>query len=295
MALMQSVTVRDRIIDAFELQKIYRQELRSRTRQALSDHTRMSSGRKDGLISIEVDDHDPQRAALIANRYVDELRKLTTVIAVTEAQQRRVFFEQQLQATRQRLTTAQIALQSSGFDGGALRAEPRASAEAYARLRAEATATEVRLQAMRTYLNDNATELNQAQSALAALRAQIAKLGASAQDEPATASYISKYREYKYQETLFDMLAKQFELAKLDESKEGALVQVVDKAEAPDRKSKPRRGEIGLLASAAVLVFLVIKILVQRAIRSSAAEDPNVALRLAKLRRAWSRKRPVAG
>ena len=291
-ALMQSVRIGDHIIDGFELQKIYEQELRSLTRRTLSDHTRISSGRKDGLISVEVDDHDAQRAAQIANRYVDELRKLTTEIAFTEAQQRRVFFEQQLQATRDRLTAAQITLQSSGFDAGALKAEPKAAAEVYAKLKAEATATEVRLQAMRTYLNDNAIEVHQAQSSLAALRSQIAKLeGVSARDEPATASYVSKYREYKYQETLFDMLAKQFELAKLDESKDGTLIQVVDKAEAPDHKSKPKRGEIGVLTSAAFFALLVIKILIQRAIHSSAIDDPKVAARLTKLRAAWSRKR----
>jgi capsular polysaccharide biosynthesis protein len=136
-ALMQSVTVSDRLIERFKLMEAYESKFRVDARKVLSGNVRISLGKKDGLIKIEVDDTSPQRAADIANRYVDELRQVTAGLAVTEAQQRRMFFEQQLQQSRERLVQAQQALQASGFNPGALKAEPRAAAEGYARLKAE--------------------------------------------------------------------------------------------------------------------------------------------------------------
>jgi uncharacterized protein involved in exopolysaccharide biosynthesis len=143
-ALMQSVTAEDRLIEQFNLQQVYEAKYRFEARQELEKHTRILVGKKDGLISVEVDDVDPQRASDMANAYVEELRRMTSVLAVSEAQQRRVFFEKELQDARDQLTKAQQELQASGFNFGALRAEPRAAAESYARLKAEITAAEVR-------------------------------------------------------------------------------------------------------------------------------------------------------
>ncbi len=149
-ALLQSTTVADRLIDEFKLMQVYDREYRFEARKELAENARVSLGKKDGLITVEVDDVDPQRAADIANRHVDELRRLSAQLALTEAQQRRVFFEAQLKKTRDELTAAQQALQASGFNPGALKAEPKAAAEGYARLKAEVTAAEVRLQTMRS-------------------------------------------------------------------------------------------------------------------------------------------------
>ena len=93
-ALMQSVTVSDRLIERFKLMEVYESKFRVDARKDLSKNVRISLGKKDGLINVEVDDTNPQRAADIANRYVDELRRVTAGLAVTEAQQRRMFFEQ---------------------------------------------------------------------------------------------------------------------------------------------------------------------------------------------------------
>jgi uncharacterized protein involved in exopolysaccharide biosynthesis len=244
-ALMQSATVSNHVIDKFKLMEVYESKLRVDAQKDLSTNVRISVGKKDGLLSIEVDDQSPERSAAMANHYVEELRTLTTSLAVTEAQQRRVFFEQQLQKTKEKLTSAQVALQSSGFNAGALRAEPKAAAEGYAKLRAEITAAEVRLQTMRGMLADNAPEVTQQQATLGALRRQLASLETSS--PPGNdADYIGRYREFKYQETLFDLFARQFELARVDESREGALIQVLDVATAPERKSKPKRGMIAL-------------------------------------------------
>ncbi len=255
---MQSNNAVDQLIDQFKLIDVYDVKLRSDARVALNERSRISVGRKDGLIAIEVDDRDPVRAAAIANGYVEQLRRLTTELAVTEAQQRRKFFEKQLEQTRQQLKDAQAALQAAGFTEGTLRAEPKAAAEAYARLRAEVTAAEVRLQTMRAYLSETSAEFIQAQNVLGALRAQLSRLESN-NTPTSSGDYISKFRDFKYYETLFELFAKQFELARVDESREGALVQVVDAAMAPERKSKPKRALIA--AAAAVLTFGVLSVL----------------------------------
>jgi uncharacterized protein involved in exopolysaccharide biosynthesis len=267
-ALMQSVTVSDRIIDRFGLMQEYEVKLRMHARKALANSVRITVGKRDGLITVEVDDKSPTRAAEIANRYVDELRHMTSTIAVTEAQQRRVFFEQQLQQTKEKLTSAQLALESSGFSQGAIKAEPKAAAEGYARLRAEITAAEVRLQAMRGNLVDETPEVRQQQATVSALRSQMARMEQSS-DTRGGPDYVSKYREFKYQETLFELFARQYELARADESREGALIQVVDRATPPEWKSKPKRAITAIVVSLATALLLVVAVTMRYAWRQS--------------------------
>ena len=256
-ALMQSVTVSDRLIERFKLMEVYESKFRVNARKDLSKNVRIVLGKKDGLIKVEVDDTSPQRAADIANRYVDELRHVTAGLAVTEAQQRRMFFEQQLQQSRERLVQAQQALQASGFNSGALKAEPKAAADSYARLKAEVTAAEVRLQVTRGSLTDTAPEVRQQQTTLTALREQLARTEQAASTAGGP-DYIGRYRDFKYQETLFDLYARQFELARMDESREGTLIQVVDAATPPEIKSWPRRS---LFAAAGAALGLLITVL----------------------------------
>jgi uncharacterized protein involved in exopolysaccharide biosynthesis len=261
-ALMQSTTVEDRIVDRFKLLQTYDKRLKMDARRELEKNTRIAVGKKDGLISVEVDDESPQRAAELANAFVDELRRMTSTLAITEAQQRRVFFEGQLQQTRDNLARAQRDLQASGFSAGALKAEPREAADAYARLKAQAIAAEVRLQTLRSYMNEAAPEVQQAQSALAALKTQIAK-AEETEPQGSTADYISKYREFKYQETLFELFSRQYELARVDESREGALVQVVDIATPPERKSRPSRAMIAVTATFITLILMAAFIVIR--------------------------------
>jgi len=273
-ALLQSVTLADRIVDEYKLMQIYDSQFRVDARKELATNVRISLGKKDGLITLEVDDKDAQRAADIANRYVTELRRLTGTLAVTEAQQRRVFFERQLQLSQSNLVLAQKALQSSGFNAGALKAEPKAAAEAYAKIKAEATATEVRLQTMRGALTDSTPEVRQLQITLTALREQLAR-AERASDSSGGTDYISKYREFKYQETLFELYARQFELARADESREGTLIQVVDAATPPERKSKPKRATTAAATTMATAVLLAAWVLMRTALRMREIELPS--------------------
>ena len=255
-SMLQSVTVSDNVIKRFDLAKVYETEFKDQTRKILAKRVQILAGKKDGLIRVEVEDTDPKRAAAMANDYVDELRTMTARLAVTEAQQRRMFFERLLNETKDKLVGAQVALEGSGFTAGALRAEPRSAADAYAKLRADLTAAQVKLQVMRSSLADTAPEVVQQQSTVQALSEQVDRLEATQTHDAGSPDYVGKYRDFKYQETLFDLYSKQYELARLDEAREGALIQVVDQAEPAERKHFPRRSLFaalgGLIACASL-------------------------------------------
>ena len=267
-ALMQTTTVEDRLIERFKLMEVYDAKYRSEARKELEKNTRISAGKKDGLLTIEFDDEDPKRAADIANAYVEELRRITSNLAITEAQQRRAFFEKQLAQTKDKLAAAQRALQAAGINEGAIRAEPKAAAEAYARLQAEITASEVRLQTMRGYLAETAPEFLQAQNQLNALRGQLARREA-VNTSGAQGDYVDRFREFKYQETLFELFARQYEVARIDESREGAVIQVVDTATPPERKSKPKKALIAVVATLAAGFALLLWVFVRHALRNA--------------------------
>ncbi len=284
-SLMQSRTVEDRVIDEFKLLQVYGVDFHVDARKRLRRNTQIQAGKKDGLISIDVDDHDPKRAAAIANAYVAQLTRLTNELAVTEAQQRRRFFEDQLKQTTANFSVARRALQSAGINEGVIRAEPRAAAENYAKLRAEITATEVRLQSASVALADSAPEVRRLRTELQTLQAMAAK-AESDSTSAASGDYIDRYKEFKYQETLLDLFARQYELARVDESREGAIVQVVDVAMPPERKSRPQRAVIAvvttLLTGLACLVWLLARAYVAR------VAGPD-ATRWQALRQAWRR------
>lgn len=261
-SLMQSVTVSNRVIEAFKLAKIYGTRSPGEARDVLASNVNLIASRKDGLIHIDVEDVEPQRAAAIANGYIDQLRRLTADFALTEAQQRRIFFERQLLKASEKLADAQRGLQESGITEGVLRVDPKTAAASYASLKSQITAMEMKLYTMGGYLTSSAPEYKIVLANLRAMKAQLAKVEKTV-PELSQGEYIEKYREYRYQETLFEMFAKQFELAKLDESREGALIQVVDRATPPERKSKPRRLPIALTAAAIAGIVLLIYIMVR--------------------------------
>lgn len=287
-SLLQSATVSDGIVDDFKLMEAYKAKFRFEARDILERRTRVTLGKRDGIITLEFEDTDAQRAAAIANRYVERLRELTDRLALTEAKQRRVLFEGHLKETRDRLLDAQRALEASGFNQGALRAEPKAAAESYARLKAEATAASVRLQALRRNLSESTPEVQQQLATVAALQAQVA-LAERSLETSGGADYIGKYREFKYQEALFDVFARQYEVARLDESRDGGLIQVVDRATVPEWKSRPKRLLIAFAATVIGLLALAFFLVIRHFWRESAA-DPARAAKLAQLSEALRKR-----
>ena len=231
---------------------------------------------------------DPQFAAQLANAYVDELGTLLNRLALTEAQQRRVFFEKQLTNAKDNLVKSEQALKSSGVNSSALKANPGSAVEGLARLKASITAQEIKLASMRGYLTESAPDFKQAQTDMSALRGQLAR---AAREEPASSGdsdYIAKFRDFKYHETLFELFAKQYEMARIDESREGAVIQVVDAAQPPERKSKPKKALIAMMTTLAVGFALLLFVFIRQALRG-AAQTPESAEKLARLRGAWAR------
>jgi uncharacterized protein involved in exopolysaccharide biosynthesis len=290
-AFLKSRSVTDALIDRFKLTERYEQKVKDDTRKTLDAVARASSG-KDGLITLEVDDKDPVFAAELANANVEELGHLLKRLAVTEAQQRRVFFEKQLATAKDNLTRAEQTLKSSGVSSDTLKSDPKAAVEGLARLKASIAAQEIKLGSMRGYLSDSAPDFKQAQTELGVMRSQLAR--ADEQQPVATggaagaSDYIAKYRDFKYQETLFELFAKQYEIARVDESREGAVIQIVDTALPPERKSKPKKAMIAMVATLATGFALLLFVFVRNAFRG-AAGNPETQQKMSNLRLAFGR------
>jgi len=280
MGLMKSRTLEDRVIDRFKLRDRYDVETYEDARKALAANVVIAVQAKEGLVTVAATDRDPQVAAEIANAYVDELRKMMRTIAITEAGQRRLFFEEQVRTARQALDQAEDTLKATGVGETALKLAPQAMLAQAAQLKAQIAAQEIKIASMRGYVADASPDLRQARQELASMRAQWGELRRQGEaDEPggAAAGYAAKYREFKYQETLFELMAKQLELARLDEARDGSVVQVVDVAIPPERKSKPKRALIAVIASLAGGFLLLLFVFVRRAFQQTAQSAEGLA------------------
>lgn len=254
-ALFHSRTVEDAMIQRFGLMARYRTKTMYDTRTAFESHSTVVLGVKDGLIRISIEDRDPRLAAEMANAYVEEYRRLTANLAITEASQRRLFFQQQLQDAKDKLAAAEEAMKSTEQSTGVLQIDSQARSliESAAILRAQVVAKEVQIQGMRSYAAEDNPELEIARQQLAALKAQLAKMAGADQNASsdfivprgkvpqAGMEYLRKLRDLKYNETIYELIAKQLEIAKLDEARQGTVIQVADVAVPPDKRSFPKR------------------------------------------------------
>lgn len=287
-SFLKSNSIEDALIDRFKLMDRYKADYKQDARKTLEGNVKIASG-KDGIITVDVDDHDPQFAADLANAHVEELTRLMGRLAVTEAQQRRQFFEQQLKGTKDKLAAAEIALGETGVNASVLKSDPTSAVAAVATLQAQVTAQEVKLGAMRGYLAESAPEFKQAMTELLNLRAQLAKQSKDgAEPKAVQGDYINRYRDFKYQETLYELFAKQFEMAKLDEAREGATIQVVDVAQPPERKAKPKKALIAIIATLASGFALLLFVFARQSL-ANAAKDEDSAQRMTQIRASWRR------
>jgi len=294
--LLKSESIANSLIVRFKLQEVYRRHRLVDARARLAKLSDINAG-KEGLITITVQDRDPKRAADLANGYVEELQRLSQGLALTEAGQRRMFFEQQIRKCRQELDEAQAALAETQRRTGVIEVEANAKAlvEQIGIVRGQLSAKEAEAQSMRAFATKDNPDLRFAAEQATALRAQLAKLerGAGDGDSGSTGKlsagaveYARKWRDVKYQETLFELLSTQYESARLDEAKEGTVFQVVDKASPPEKPSFPPR----LLIVAGVTVLggiLAVISAVLDAARKRALDDPERSYKLAELRESW--------
>jgi uncharacterized protein involved in exopolysaccharide biosynthesis len=301
-ALFRSRTVEDSMIQRFKLVDRYRKKKLSDARRKFEARSTVVLGVKDGLIRISVTDTDPNLAAEMANGYVDEFRKLSANLAITEASQRRIFFQQQLLEANENLAAAEEAMKRTEQSTGVLQVDNQAKSliESAAILRGQIVAKEVELQGMRSYATDDNPQMVTASQELAALKSQLVKLSGTDENSgsdiivpkgnipQAGMEYIRKLRDVKYYETITELIAKQFEMAKLDEARQGAIIQVADLAVPPDIRSFPKRTITIILATLLAFVaacgWSIIAEGLQR-LKSNPAERQRIGALLATLQR----------
>jgi len=295
-AMLTSRTVEDNLINRFDLRKIYWRKRYQDTRKKLEDRSEVIAT-KEGLISISVADRDPRRAAELANAYVDELHGLNQNRAISEASQRRLFYEQQLKAEQNELSTAELAMKQVQEKSGLLQpdAQGKTMIAGVADLRAQVANHEVQLQTMRSYATPSNPDLKRAETELAGLRGELTKLERAntivgngnieipARQMPqAELEYLRRARELKYHEALYEFLGKQLETARIDEANDTLLVQVVDTAVPPEKKSSPHRMLIVLIATVLGFLLSCMGVLMMENIRRK-QQDPEQGPRLALL------------
>lgn len=287
--MLQSRTVADILIERFKLKERYEAKTMAGTRKILENSTKIGAA-KSGLITIDVEDHDAQMAADMANAYVKELTLMTETMAVSEASRRRVFFAKQLESAKDKLSDAEVNLKKVQEQTGMIELEGQVKGliANTAQLQGTIAAKEVQLSAMRSFATANNPDLIRLQDELRGLNDQLFKLNKGQLSKngdiaiptgkipEVSVEYIRSLRDVKYYETIFELLAKQFEMAKIDEAKDANLIQVLDKALPAEKKSRPKSLFIvlgGILGGAFLGLLLA---LVRDFMRRSKLQNPDV-------------------
>jgi uncharacterized protein involved in exopolysaccharide biosynthesis len=261
--MLKSRRISDKLVVQFNLQRIYGVSSLEKARKELDENTSIVSGR-DSLITIEVEDTDPRRAANIANAYTDELMSLTKTLAVTEAAQRRLFFERQLEATKNKLAASELTLKNGLETGGVISvdSDSRALVETISRLRAQVSAKEIRISSLRSFVTTDNYAYKREEEELRSLKAELSKLEngrgeTNARDDKQRSGLenVKVLRDVKYNQMLYELLAKQFEAARLDEAKDSSVIQVLDAAAVPERKIRPKRAIVAIVAASLAFVL----------------------------------------
>ena len=305
-ALLKSDSVQRALADRFDLKTHYDVGSYEALRRALPNYIRVSSDKKSGVIVVEVDDKDAKFAADLANAHEGEVTRLLARLAVSEAQLRRAFFEKQLQETKNNLIKAEQTLRAVQEKSGVIVLDKQAEAliSGAALVRAQITEREVQLKVLRTSATEQNPAVMQLNSELRALRSELARMesaqggaAGSAVDMPvgklpeAAVDYVRARRELKLQETLLESMVRQYEIAKLDEAKEGPALQQVDVALPPDYKAKPARALIVGASTLIALVLVSIWVVLRRYLALVRATDPAASAAWRNLASAWSFKR----
>jgi uncharacterized protein involved in exopolysaccharide biosynthesis len=282
--MLKSRTISDKLISRFGLLKVYDLTSAEKARKELEKNTSISSG-KDGFITVSVEDDDKARSAALANAYIEELTNLNRTLATTEASRRRLFFEQQLEQAKNNLATAEAALKKGIEANGVVSvdAESRALVETMARLRAQVSAKEIQLNALRQFVTENHQDFKQTEQELLSLRAELNRLenGASGDHTgdgktPGGLENIKTLRQVKYNQMLYELLAKQYEAARLDEARDASVIQTLDPALPPEKAYSPKPVRLSVIA-AIIAFFVALLIAYGRDAISNSMREKTVA------------------
>jgi uncharacterized protein involved in exopolysaccharide biosynthesis len=273
--VLRSQTAQDRLVQQFDLRKVYGKRLIMDARLKLEENTSISEDRKSGIIMLSVTDHSAQRAAALAAAYVDQLNFLVAELSTSAAHRERVFLDQRLKVVKQGLDDAssQLAQFSSKNATLDIKDEGKAMLETAAMLAGQMIAAQSQLEGLRQIYTDNNPRVESLNARVVELRRELEKLsggaGSKTGDSPEIihassgdlpypsirnlpligVKYGDYYRNAKIQETVFELLTQQYELAKVQEAKETPSVKVLDPATIPEKKSFPPRVVIMLLGT----------------------------------------------
>jgi capsule polysaccharide export protein KpsE/RkpR len=295
--ILRSRTVEDRLIERFDLRRVYRDKYWQDARNDLAKNTGISEDRKSGIISVTVTDHDPKRAAQIAQAYVEELDRSVAQVSTSSARRERIFIEQRLAEVKQNLNNvshefSEYASKNTAID---ITAQAKAMVEGAARLQGELIATQSELEGLQQIYTANNVRVRALRARVDELKRQLGKLGGDSTNvDPGTPEAAEQfpsirklpllgvrwedlYRETKIQETVYELLTQQYELAKIQEAKEIPVVKVLDPADVPERKSFPPRMLIGFLGMSLTLLAVCTWILGKREWQAVDQSNPQKA------------------
>src|SRR6266581_3161358 len=292
--MLQSQTIQNRLVPQFDLKKIYGTQLLDDARKQLNQNTSIQEDRKSGIITITVTDRSAQRAAAVANAYVSELNTMVAQLSTSSAHREHVFLDGRLQSVKRDLddAEAQLAQFSSKNSTLDIQQQGKAMLDAAATLAGQMIAAESELQGLRQIYTENNARVRELSARVAELRKELGKIGgmdsnlarprqsnADPAVDPVTdssadmpypsirqlpllgAKYADYYREAKIQETVYELLTEQNELAKVEEVKETPSVKVLDAAEVPEKKSYPPRLVIICLGMMIAAILAIIQVI----------------------------------
>lgn len=282
--ILKSRSVADAIIKKLDLAKEFETRTPDETRKALESVVKVQAG-KDGIIAITADSKDPRKAAQLANAFVEEVGRRSVELNLSKAGTERVFLEKRLDVVKGDLKKAEDTLKTFQERNKAFKVDAQATAtiEGVAKLKAEIVAKEVQLASLKSYQTEENPEVRAVEAALGKLRGQMGAMtgGGRSGDGLLPAGsvpslgleYVRLMREVKTQEAIFEQLTKQYEIAKLSEAKDSSSLQVLDEAVAPQKKSKPKRALIVMLATVTAFFVSIFAVFIQEYFAKMGDED----------------------
>ncbi len=282
--ILKSRSVADAVIKKLDLTTEFRAKTPDEARNALAGVVKVQAG-KDGIISVSADSKDPKKAAILANAMVEELGRRSVQLNLSKVGTERVFLEKRLEVVKADLKKAEDELKRFAEQNRAIRVDAQATAsiQGIAQLKAEIVSKEVQLESLRSFQTDESPEIKALRAGIARLKGQLGVMAGSGRSSDAILpvgsvpnlglEYARLLREQKIQETIFEQLTKQYEMAKLNEAKDSSSIQVLDEAVAPTKKSKPKRSLIVILSAVTAFFVGIFWVFIQEYFGKMSSED----------------------
>jgi len=274
LAILKSQTIKDAIIQRFDLMKIFEAQNMDNARKSLEGMIKVTKS-KEGILSITVEDKDPKRAADLANALVEELDKVNKGIVTTSGRRMRVFVEERLTGVKVELTRSEEAIKAFQERNKAVKIDDQSKAiyEAIGAINGQLMAKEVELQTLLSYATPNNPQAGLLKTQVDELKEKLRELeeGKGSLDNQSpkniyiptaripdlSLQYVRLIRDAKVQQTLYELLTQQYEMSRIQEAKDTPTVQVLDSAKVPEIQSKPNKRQIVMLATITAGFFAI--------------------------------------